>query len=97
LTIKEQSLSPELVNFGLQKHSNNSCWLEKIRNGKNQNSTFLHSDFMEIWFLPVEAVFLTFQLANVSGWLTSHRLIIVEHQPGKLNKGKRKDYPLRNF
>ena len=25
------------------------------------------------------------------------RLIIVEHKPGKLEEGKRKDYPLKNF
>ncbi len=52
---------------------------------------------MEVFFLPGEEVFLTFQLSNGSGWLTSHRLIIVEHKPGKLNQGKRKDYALKNF
>jgi len=44
-----------------------------------------------------EAEFLTFKLANGSACLTSHRLIIVEHQPDKLNKEKRKDYSLKNF
>jgi hypothetical protein len=44
---------------------------------------------MEVFFLPEEEVFLTFQLVKGSGWLTSHRLIIVEHKPGKLQEGKR--------
>jgi hypothetical protein len=47
---------------------------------------------MEGFFLPGEELFLTFQLVNGSGWLTSHRLIIVEPKPGKLGEGKRKDY-----
>ena len=61
------------------------------------NSTGPQRDFMEIWFLPGEAVFLTFKLVNGSGWLTNNRLIIVEHNPGKLKEGKRKDYSLKNF
>ncbi len=52
---------------------------------------------MEIWYLPQETLFLEFKLANGSGWLTNNRLIIVEHKPGKLDEGKRKDYPLKNF
>jgi hypothetical protein len=51
---------------------------------------------MEVFFLPGE-LFLTFQLVNGSGWLTSHSLIIVEHKPSKLGEGKRKDYALNNF
>lgn len=39
---------------------------------------------MEILLLPREELFLTFKLANDSGWLTSHRLIICEHEPGQL-------------
>jgi hypothetical protein len=52
---------------------------------------------MEVFFLPGEKLFLTFQLVNGSGWLTSHSLIIVEYKPGKLGEGKRKDYALKNF
>jgi hypothetical protein len=52
---------------------------------------------MEVFFLPGEELFLTFQLTNGSGWLTSLRLIIAEHQPGKLEEGKRKDYLLKNL
>src|SRR5665647_590752 len=37
------------------------------------------------------------QMSNSSGWLTSHRLIIVEHTPNKLGEGKRKDCFLKNF
>jgi hypothetical protein len=52
---------------------------------------------MEVFFLPGEEVFLSFQLTNGSGWLTSHRLIIVEHKTGKLKEGKRTDYALKDF
>jgi hypothetical protein len=52
---------------------------------------------MEVFFLPGEELFLTFQLAKGSGWLTNHRLIIVEHPPSKLQEGKRTDYALKNF
>jgi hypothetical protein len=52
---------------------------------------------MEVFFYPGEELFLTFQLANGSGWLTSQRLIIVEHAPGKLNEGKRQDYSVEHF
>jgi len=68
-----------------------------MANGKNQNSTYPQRGFMEVFFLPGEELFLTFQLANGSGWLTNHRLIIVEHKPGKLNEGKRTDYTLKKF
>jgi hypothetical protein len=51
---------------------------------------------MDVWFSPKETLFLEFKLTNGSGWLTSNRLII-EHKPGKLNEGKRKDYFLKNF
>jgi hypothetical protein len=52
---------------------------------------------MEVWFFPGEAVFLTFKMINGLGWLTSHRLIIVEHEPGKLEEGKRHDISLKYF
>ena len=52
---------------------------------------------MEVSFSPGENVFLTFKLVNGSGWLTSHRLIIVEHEPDKLKEGKRQDYSIKNF
>jgi hypothetical protein len=43
------------------------------------------ASLMKVFFLPGEESFLTFQLANGSGWLTSHRL--VEHTPDKLKEG----------
>ena len=52
---------------------------------------------MEVFVLPGETVFLAFQIVNGSGWLTSHRLIIVEHEPGKLEERKRKDLSLKYF
>jgi len=52
---------------------------------------------MYVFFLPEETMFLSFKMLNGSGWLTSHRLIMVEHEPGKLKEGKRKDYPLKYF
>jgi hypothetical protein len=42
-------------------------------------------------------VLLEFKLINGSGWLTNHRLIILEHLPVKLKEGKRKDYSLKYF
>jgi hypothetical protein len=39
---------------------------------------------MEVFFLPKEEVFLTFKMANGSGWLTSCRLILCQHEPGYL-------------
>jgi hypothetical protein len=44
-----------------------------------------------------EAEFLTFKLANGSACLTSHRLIILEPQPGKLNKENAKKKEKRSF
>jgi hypothetical protein len=41
---------------------------------------------MEVIFSPGEAVFLTFKMSNGSGWLTSHRLIIVEHNQASPKK-----------
>jgi hypothetical protein len=39
---------------------------------------------MKIEAFPGEVMFLTFKLENGSGWLTSHRLILCEHEPGHL-------------
>jgi len=50
---------------------------------------------MEVDAIPGEEFYLTLRLANGSGWLTSHRLIIVEHEPVKVKEGKRKDYSLK--
>jgi hypothetical protein len=52
---------------------------------------------MEIFYLPGEAMFLTFKTANGSGWLTSHRLILCEHPPGRLGGHEPQEYWLRNF
>jgi hypothetical protein len=52
---------------------------------------------MEICFSPKETLFLEFKITNGRGWLTSNRLIIIEHKPGKLCERKRKDYSLKNF
>lgn len=46
---------------------------------------------------PGEITFLTFKLANGSGWLTSHRLIICEHEPGHLEGHAPEVYLLKNF
>jgi hypothetical protein len=40
-----------------------------------------------IWLLTHEEIFITFKLINGSGWLTSHRLVMCEHEPDHL-KGK---------
>jgi hypothetical protein len=42
---------------------------------------FLKIIVMEVFFLPKKAIFLTFQLANGMGRLTSHGLTIVENKP----------------
>jgi len=52
---------------------------------------------MEMFFLPGEAMFLTFKTANGSGWLTSHRLILCEHPPGQLEGHTPNEYFLKNF
>jgi hypothetical protein len=54
---------------------------------------------MKIWYLTGETLFLEFKLINGSGWLTSHRIILVEHEPGRLKDGsfKRQDYLLKDF
>ncbi len=52
---------------------------------------------MELFFLPRETIFLTFKMANGSGWLTSHRLILCEHPPGQMKGHVPEDYWLKNF
>lgn len=52
---------------------------------------------MEVFFLPGEAMFLTFKLANGSGWLTSHRLILCEHEPDHLEGHTPEVYLLKDF
>jgi hypothetical protein len=51
----------------------------------------------EIFYLPGEAMFLTFKTVNGSGWLTSHRLILCEHPPGQLEGYEPDEYWLKNF
>ncbi len=52
---------------------------------------------MIIWYLPGEADFLALRLLNGSGWLTSHRLILIEHERGHLDEGYRQDFWLKGF
>ena len=52
---------------------------------------------MEFNAFPGEAIFLTFKLTNGSGWLTSHRLIICEHEPGHLEGQTPEFYFLKDF
>jgi hypothetical protein len=52
---------------------------------------------MNFLAFPEETTFLEFKLANGSGWLTSHRLIIAEHEPGHFQCCAPKSYPLKEF
>jgi hypothetical protein len=52
---------------------------------------------MEVWLLPKEEIYLTFKMANGSGWLTSHRLILCEHEPGQLEGQQPMFYYLKDF
>jgi len=52
---------------------------------------------MEVFFAPQETLFLEFKLANGSGWLTNHRLILCKHPPGQLEGHKPEDFWLKNF
>ena len=52
---------------------------------------------MEFNAFPGEAMFLTFKLANDSGWLTSHRLILCVHEPGHLEGQTPEVYHLKDF
>lgn len=50
---------------------------------------------MKIEAFPGEVVLLTFKLEKGSCWLTSHRLIICEHEEGRL-EGQAHDDALKN-
>jgi hypothetical protein len=52
---------------------------------------------MKIDFFQGEAMFLTFKLADGSGYLTSHRLILTKHEPGQFDTAEPKFYYLKNF
>jgi peroxiredoxin len=52
---------------------------------------------MEMFFLPNEAVLLTFKHTNGSGWLTNYRLILCEHDPGHLEGHTPEIYALKDF
>ena len=52
---------------------------------------------MEVLLLPKEQIFLTFKMANGSGWLTNHRLILCEHPPGQLEGHEPQEYWLKSF
>jgi hypothetical protein len=52
---------------------------------------------MKIDFFPTEAIFLTFKLVDGSGFLTSHRLILTEHELGQFDTAERRFYYLKNF
>ena len=52
---------------------------------------------MKIEALPGETLLLTLKLENGSGWLTSHRLIICEHEAFHLEGQTTESYLLRDF
>jgi hypothetical protein len=52
---------------------------------------------MKIDFFQGEAMFLTFKLADGSGYLTSHRLILTKHEPGEFDTAVPRFYLLKNF
>ena len=52
---------------------------------------------MEFNAFPKEALYLTFKLADGSGWLTSHRLILCVHEPGHLAGQTPEFYLLKDF
>jgi hypothetical protein len=52
---------------------------------------------MNFLALPKETTFLELKLANGSGWLTSHRLIIAEHEPGHFQCCAPEFYHLKDF
>jgi hypothetical protein len=52
---------------------------------------------MNLWLIPGEATFLEFKLADGSGFLTSHRLIICEHEPGQFETSEPRFFFLKNF
>ena len=52
---------------------------------------------MEVFFLPEEVLLLTFKRVNSSGWLTNYRLILCDHEPGRLAEHTPEVYALRNF
>jgi hypothetical protein len=72
--------------------------LDESRYGKIKIEVPSKRRIMEFVFFPGETMFLTFKLANGSAWLTSHRLILREHEPGHLEEGKKPEfYHLKNF
>jgi hypothetical protein len=52
---------------------------------------------MNQWLIPGETTFLEFKIADGSGFLTSHRLILIEHEPGQFDTAEPKFYYLKNF
>jgi hypothetical protein len=48
-------------------------------------------------FRAGEEIFLTFKMTNGSGWLTSHRLILVKHEPGQLEDHIPEEYYLKIY
>ncbi len=52
---------------------------------------------MKIDFFPEEVPLGSFKLANGSGWITSHRLIICIHKPGQLDSAVPQFYFLKDF
>jgi hypothetical protein len=52
---------------------------------------------MKIDFFPTEAIFLTFKLADGSGYLTSHCLILTKHEPGQFDTSEPRFFFLKNF
>jgi hypothetical protein len=52
---------------------------------------------MNLLLSPKETIFLEFRLADGSGFLTSHRLILTKHPLGQFDTAKPKFYFLKNF
>ncbi len=52
---------------------------------------------MYIWLKRGETVSFKFSLANGTCYLTSHRLIAVEHEKGHLEEGICRDYAMKDF
>jgi hypothetical protein len=86
--------------LALNKYQANFCISSCQSLGyKRKNKIVLAAklETMEILFSPGEALFLEFQLSNGSGWLTSHRLILCEHERGHIDGHSPFTYSLKDF
>jgi hypothetical protein len=71
--------------------------LVEVDTAKNQIPLHQKEPPMELWLLPKEEIYLTFKMVNGSGWLTSHRLILCEHESGHLEGHTPEFYALKDF